>query len=77
MSDENIQPTDSPKPSITLQDIASVVEILRVVTERGVWRVAELSSVGQVYDRLVAFLEAAGVSVKTDDKTSQEDTTQG
>ena len=51
---------NQPKPSITLQDIASVVEIMRVCTERGVWRVTELSTVGAVYDRLVAFLDGAG-----------------
>jgi hypothetical protein len=52
------------RPNITLQDIASVVEILRVVTERGVWKVNELTVVGQLYDRLVNFLEGAGVEVK-------------
>lgn len=51
------------KPSISLQDIASVVEILRVCTDRGVWRINELSAVGQLYDRLVNFLEGAGVKV--------------
>lgn len=51
---------NQPRPSITLQDIASVVEIMRVCTERGVWRVNELSTVGAVYDRLTAFLDGAG-----------------
>lgn len=51
------------KPSITLQDIASVVEILRVCTERGVWRIGELSTVGSLYERLVSFLDGAGVKV--------------
>jgi hypothetical protein len=55
--------TEAARPSISLQDIASVVEILRVCTDRGVWRIGELSAVGQLYDRLTNFLEAAGVKV--------------
>jgi hypothetical protein len=60
MSEEN---QENARATITINDIASVVEILRVVTDRGVWRVSELTGVGQLYDRLVAFLEAAGVTV--------------
>jgi len=62
MSEESTSPEQ--RPNITLQDIASVVEILKVVTERGVWKVNELTVVGQLYDRLVTFLEGAGVEVK-------------
>lgn len=47
------------KPSITLNDIAQVVEVLRVCTERGVWKANELSSVGALFDRLTAFLQDA------------------
>lgn len=53
MQDESI------RPSITLNDIASVVEVLKVCTERGVWKVGELSSIGQLYDKLNSFLEIA------------------
>lgn len=52
-------PDESTRPSITLNDIASVVEVLKVCTERGVWKVGELSSVGQLYDKLTGFLESA------------------
>lgn len=74
---QSIQNQEPVKPSITLQDIASVVEIMRVVTDRGVWKVSELSAVGQIYDRLVAFLEAAGIQVKKDDTISSENQAQG
>ena len=63
------QETTSPeekKPSINLTDIAQCVEVLRVCTERGVWRPNELSGVGQLYDRLTAFLSEAGVSTDQD-----------
>jgi hypothetical protein len=65
MSDESTT-TSSERPTITLQDIISVVEILRVCTERGTWRVTELSTVGQLYERLVGFLEGAGVNLDGD-----------
>lgn len=55
--------TEVKKPSINLTDIAQCVEVLRVCTERGVWRPAELSGVGQLYDRLSAFLTEAGVEL--------------
>lgn len=55
-----------PRPTITLQDIASVVEILQICTARGVWKATELSVVGGLYDRLTGFLEGAGAQL---DKT--------
>ena len=52
------------KPSITLTDISAVVEVLRVVTERGVWKANELSTVGALYDRLSTFLDQAKFPMK-------------
>lgn len=57
-------PTADSKSTITLNDIAAVVQILNVCTTRAVWKSQELSSVGQLYDRLVAFLEGAGVTME-------------
>lgn len=71
MSEESTN-TETAKPTITLQDIASVVEVLKVCTERGVWRVQELSGVGRLYDRLTTFLESAGVSVPATDSAEPE-----
>lgn len=71
MSDESTT-TENTKPTITLQDIASVVEVLKVCTERGVWRVQELSGVGRLYDRLTAFLESTGVSVSATEQPQEE-----
>jgi len=67
MSDVSSQvqePVETKKPSINLTDIVQCVEVLRVCTERGVWRPAELSGVGQLYDRLTAFLAEAGVDTE-------------
>jgi hypothetical protein len=61
-SDNQTEP-EVKKPSIGLTDIVQCVEVLRVCTERGVWRPSELSSVGQLYDRLSTFLTEAGVDL--------------
>lgn len=52
------------RPSLTLQDLTLVTQIIQVGTARGAWRADELSSVGGLYDRVIAFLTAAGVSIK-------------
>lgn len=57
-------------PTLTLTDIANVVQVISLATQRGAWRPNELSSVGSLYDKLVAFLESAGVGVEPAD-TSQ------
>jgi hypothetical protein len=62
MSEEN--PVEN-KPTITLSDISAVVEVIRVVTERGVWKASELSVVGSLYDRLTKFLESTESQVKS------------
>jgi len=64
-------PDTDKKPSINLTDISQCVEVIRVCTERGVWRPSELSGVGQLYDRLTNFLTEAGVVL------DQKDNTQG
>ena len=63
VSSDDSQNTEERKPSIGLTDIVQCVEVLRVCTERGVWRASELSSVGQLYDRLTQFLTDAGISL--------------
>lgn len=59
VSNTDESPDAPKKPSITLNDIAQVVEVLKVVTDRGVWKANELSAVGALYDRLTSFLQEA------------------
>lgn len=46
-------------PSITLQDLQNLLQIIDVSAERGTFRGSELSSVGMARDKLSAFLTAA------------------
>jgi len=58
VSQEQLQDT---KTNLTLQDIAAMVQVIQVATERGAWKPDELSTVGVLYDRMMAFLGAAGL----------------
>ncbi len=46
--------------NLSIQDLLLVVQTLQVVTQRGAFRAEEMSNIGGLYDRLVAFLTASG-----------------
>jgi len=60
MENQNEESMDAERPTISLHDIAAVVQILDVCTARAVWKPQELSGVGKLYDKLVVFLDGAG-----------------
>ncbi len=47
------------KPGITLKDLALAVQVIDTVTQRGAIRGEEMESVGQLRNRIVAFLKAS------------------
>ena len=57
MSDE-INEVQTP-PSVTINDIAFLVQIIEIVAQRGAFKAEELSTVGAVYDKVKAFLANA------------------
>lgn len=46
-------------PTITLADIASMIAIIEAASTRGAIRANELTSVGELYTRLQAFMDHA------------------
>ena len=48
-------------PSLQLSDLVTILQTLQVSSQRGAIRADEMTTVGGVYDRLFAFLEAQGV----------------
>ena len=44
---------------LTIQDLALMKDFISVACERGAYRANEMSAVGQTYDKLVTFLNAA------------------
>jgi hypothetical protein len=44
-------------PDLTVQDLQALKMIIDVASQRGTFRANEMTSVGQVYNRLTAFLD--------------------
>jgi hypothetical protein len=65
MADDTITqeaPSEQPAaPSLQLSDLVTILQTLQVSSQRGAIRADEMTTVGGVYDRLFAFLEAQGV----------------
>jgi len=59
---------------ISLQDVAAAVRIIDVASERGTFKGAELSSVGQIRDRFQAFVD---FHAPKEDESTDEATTEG
>lgn len=63
--DQPAEVTAQENPSINLQDLIFLAQIIQVSTQRGAFRAEELANVGTVYNKLVAFLEASGAVSRT------------
>jgi hypothetical protein len=56
---EVTQESSAPKPELNLNDLSAIRNLIEVVTQRGAFKANELSSVGVLFDKITAFLEAA------------------
>lgn len=59
-------------PSLTLQDLILVAQIIQLTTQRGAFRAEELQNVGTLYNKLIAFLESAGAITRQSTDNIQE-----
>lgn len=74
MSEETQTNTGANTPedvSLNVQDIVNVVKIIDVVSGRGAVKGDEMSSVGRVRDRLVAFVNAHAPQPPVEDEGSE------
>ncbi len=53
-------------PQITINDLISIKDIVDVACSRGAFKADEMSSVGQVYDKLTGFLNTVIASAQAD-----------
>lgn len=60
------------QPTITLADIASMVAIIEAASTRGAIRANELTSVGDLYNRLQQFMAHAQAQVEQAQATQSE-----
>jgi hypothetical protein len=63
------------QPTLDLNDLRILREIVSQCSQRGAFRAEEFTTIGNVYDKLTAFLEMSG-SIKSDEPVG-EDTTIG
>jgi len=54
------QQPEQAAPSLTLQDLVLVAQIIQIGSQRGTFRAEELADVGTLYTKLIAFLQATG-----------------
>ena len=54
---EDEQP-GTPVESISLRDLDQIAQIIDLATQRGAFRGQELSTIGQLYDKLATFLNS-------------------
>jgi hypothetical protein len=53
----NICMDDQQTPQITISDLAIAKNLISVACERGAFRAEEMTTVGELYDKLTQFLE--------------------
>ena len=76
MSEVNPQEQTAPEttaPNLSLQDLLLVAQTIQVCTQRGAFRAEEMSNIGALFDRLVAFLNSTG-ALKPADAPAEETT---
>ena len=59
---------------ITIVDLARIKTILETACSRGAFQAAEMKTVGEVYDRLTAFLDIVVAQAQTKSETPQGET---
>lgn len=66
--------TEQQVPSLTLQDLVLVAQIIQLSSKRGAFQAGELADVGTLYNKLVVFLQTTGALVPADQQAKQEET---
>jgi len=74
MTDEIQQEQTATAPSLTLQDLVLVAQIIQLGSQRGTFRAEELEQVGGLYTKLIAFLQATGALQPAPAATTTEET---
>ena len=61
-------------PSLTLQDLVLVAQIIQLTSTRGTFRAEEMEQVGGLYNKLIAFLQSTGALAPAATPTPTEET---
>jgi hypothetical protein len=63
------------QPSLNLQDLILVAQIIQICSARGAFKADELANVGNLYTKLVAFLQSTGALTPAADAAQTEENT--
>ena len=63
--------TQEQQPSLNLQDLILVAQIIQVSSQRGAFKADELANVGQLYNKLIAFLQSTGALTPAPEQTEE------
>ena len=66
------QSAEQTAPSLTLQDLVLVAQIIQISSQRGAFRAEELSDIGNLYTKLIAFLQATGALTPTTEESKND-----
>ncbi len=64
------QATPQEAPGLTVNDLAAMVQVINVASQRGAFKADELSAVGTLYDKLSKFLTVVAPPQTQDTKES-------
>jgi hypothetical protein len=62
---------------ITITDLAQIKTIIEVTSSRGAFQASEMRTVGELYDRLSAFLDSVVSTAKAETAADQADAVVG
>jgi hypothetical protein len=68
-------PQQEQQPSLNLQDLILVAQIIQICSSRGAFKADEMANVGNLYTKLVAFLQSTGALTPAPDATQTEENT--
>lgn len=68
-------PQQEQQPSLNLQDLILVAQIIQICSSRGAFKADEMANVGNLYTKLVAFLQSTGALTPAADATQTEENT--
>ena len=63
------------QPSLNLQDLILVAQIIQICSSRGAFKADEMANVGNLYTKLVAFLQSTGALTPAAEATQPEENT--
>ena len=65
-------PEQTAAPSLTLQDLITVAQIIQLSSQRGAFRAEELEGIGGLYNKLIAFLQSVGALQPAEAQTEEK-----